>query len=92
MIQGATETEKSTKNTKESLKILGYQSRVTTFRSLFAARKGCWDANKLTRDLTALQKYSANFAVFFPREGNKSSVVVTFCLSLDSLIIINQTE
>lgn len=30
MIQGATETEKSTKNRKESLKILGYQSRVTT--------------------------------------------------------------
>lgn len=71
MTQGAMENKKSTKNRKESLKNLGYQSRVTTEEACSQRERFVGTASKLTRDVTALQKYSANFAVFLNKEEIK---------------------
>lgn len=67
MTQGATRNKKWTKNRKESFKNLRYQSRVTTKEACSQREMFVGMASKLTRDLTALQKYSANFAVFLKR-------------------------
>jgi len=71
MAQGATENKKLTKNRKESLKNLGYQSGVTTEEACSQREVFVGTAFKFTRDLTALQKYSANFAVFLNKEEIK---------------------
>jgi len=71
MTQRATGNKKLTKNRKESLKNLGYQSQVTTKEACSQREMFAGTAFKLTRDLTALQKYSANFAVFLNKEEIK---------------------
>ena len=71
MTHGATENKKATKNRKESLKNLGYQSRVTTEEACSQLEMFVGTASKLTRDLSALQKYSTNFAVFLNKEEIK---------------------
>lgn len=71
MAQGATENKKLTKNRNESFKNLGYQSRVTTEEAYSQREVFVGTAFKFTRDLTALQKYSANFAVFLNKEEIK---------------------
>ena len=71
MTQGATRNKKRNKNRKQSLKNLGYQSRVTTKGACSQREMFVGMASKLTRDLTALQRYSANFEVFLNREEIK---------------------
>lgn len=65
------ENKKMTKNRKESLKNLGYQSRVTTEEACSQREVFVGTAFKYTRDLTALQKYSTNFAAFLNEEEIK---------------------
>ena len=71
MTQGAMRDKKWTKNRKESLKTLRYQSRVTTKEARSQREMFVGMASKLTRDLTALQKYSANFTAFLNKEEIK---------------------
>lgn len=71
MTQGATGNKKLTKNRKESLKNFGHQSQVTTEEACSQREMFVGTASKLTRDLTALLKYSANFAVFLNKEEIK---------------------
>ena len=74
MTQEATENKILTKNRKESLKNLRYQSQVTTEEACSQREMFVGTASKLTRDLVALQKYSANFAVFL----NKDEIKLVF--------------
>ena len=85
MTQGATGNKKWNKNRKQSLKILGYKSRVTTKEACSQREMFVGIASKLTRDLTALQKYSAKFRGISNQGANKISVNFTLCSQSDQV-------
>ena len=92
MTQGATGNKKWNKNRKQSLKNLGYQSRVTTKEACSQREMFVGMASKLTRDLTALQKYSANFEVFLHKEEIKWVLTSRFVLSQIKFVLKYQIQ